>query len=93
MSNVANTENIKIHNNAGEVGADNKVDVKGKSECDCTFLSGCLHSFTESLPLMTTLTGGLAANTSLGNTTDVKAGLNTEKGRIGAENEYEITGE
>ena len=91
MSKVANTEAIDAGINAGEVGADNKVDVQGKSECDCTFLSGCLHSFIECLT--TTRTGGLGHNTSLGNTTDITAGVNTEKGRIGAENEYKIKGE
>lgn len=32
MSKVADTENISIGANAGKVGADNAVDVKGKSE-------------------------------------------------------------
>lgn len=93
MSKVANTEGINIRNNAGKVGSGNEVDAKGKSECDYTFLTGCLDSFIKSLSFMTTLTG-LGQNTALGNTTDIQVqGKNTEKGCIGAENKYKKEGE
>lgn len=94
MAKVADTENIVIGDNAGKVGSENAVDVTGKSECVNTFLSACLDSFTESLSLMTTLTGGVEQNAALGNTSEIAVlGQNTDKARIGAENAYKIEGE
>lgn len=49
MANIADTKQITIADNEGKVGANNQVDVTGKSSLIYTFLSGCLNSLIEYL--------------------------------------------
>lgn len=93
MSKIADTERVNITDNEGVVGGDNTVEIKGKSDCDYNFLSGCLDSFIKSLSLMTTIIGGVGQNAAMGNTADIEATNNTVTGRIGAENKYKVEGE
>ena len=40
MANIANTKDVAIGDNKGQVGAGNTIGVEGKSGHDFTFLSG-----------------------------------------------------